>query len=278
MKTRRRWLKALAASFGVAISGCGSTGNEEPVDMPQVKQNLEIISRARILFGHKSVGRDILMGLESLSREAGVPLRVMAIENLPPDGDPGLFHAEIGENGDPDSKCEVFSRLLTAPERPQYDLAMMKFCYVDLGRDTPLEASKMLDRYTALVERIKAERPDVTLVHASLPLRSDPATWKTPVKRLIGRATEEDPDNILRNAFNERLEARYGQEPFFDIAKAESTQPGGKRSSFEDGDKRIYTLALRYTRDGGHLNEEGRRHLALELVRVLADALRERTV
>jgi hypothetical protein len=256
------------------IAGCKQPAHEDSVNMSQTKRDLETIAGARILLGHKSVGRDILAGVESLSKEAGVPIRVVAIDGLPPDDAPGLFHAEIGENGDPNGKCQVFSQLLKRPERPSYDLAMMKFCYVDLGRDTPLEAAKMLDRYTALVDDLETNRPEVRLVHASLPLRSDPDTWKTPIKRLIGRSTEEDGDNILRNAFNEELRKRYGREPFFDIATIESTYPDGKRSSFEHDSGQVYTLATRYTYDGGHLNDEGRRRVATELVRVLAETLR----
>lgn len=267
---------ALGAAAAVALMGCSGQRSPAPeeVNNVQLREDLEVISKARVLFGHKSVGRNILDGLKMLSEETGVPLRIVAIEGLPPDGEPGLFHAEIGQNGDPEGKCEIFSQLLTRPERPQYDLAMMKFCYVDLGRGARLEAAAMLKRYNSMIEQLAAERPDVTIVHATMPLRADTADWKTPIKRLIGRELDSDPDNVLRNTFNDGLRAKYGNQMFFDLAAVESTLSDGSRSSFESANREIYTLARAYTHDGGHLNNAGKRRVAAELVRVLADAHR----
>src|SRR5690606_3735039 len=147
-----------------------------------------------------------------LSSELGVPVRIQSIDGLPPDDAPGVFHSEIGANGEPAGKCERFSRLLIRPAQPESDLAMMKFWYVDLERGTPLEVSAMLRRYSSLIDSLKVQRPDSRIVHSTVPLRSDPDSWKTPIKRLIGSATWEDGDNILRNAFNDALRAEYGQQ------------------------------------------------------------------
>jgi len=243
------------------------------VDMGAVRADLEMVAKARILFVHQSVGRNILEGVQALAAEAGVPVRVQAIDALPPDKGPGIFHRDIGSNGDPQSKLDAFSALLERPERPAYDAALLKFCYLDLDRDAK-GSDGLLDRYLARTRDLQAARPDVRLVHASAPLRADPPGWKTRVKRWLGRETWEDADNLRRNAFNEGLRSRLGATPYFDIAGIESTLPDGTRSAFTAGGRTVYTLAQAYTSDGGHLNPQGSRRVAAAFVHVLADALR----
>ena len=87
------------------------------------------------------------------------------------------------------------------------------------------------------------------------------------------RSLDEDADNVLRNAFNEKLRERVAGEPLFDLAKVESTRADGSSSSFAQGGQQQHSLAQEYTDDGGHLNALGRRRAAIEFVRVLAGAL-----
>jgi hypothetical protein len=246
-----KWSLSACAAMALAVSGCVADKREEIViDKAALQADLEVVSQARMLFGHQSVGRDLLAGLQELAVDAGVALRVEEIDGLPSDEGPGLFHSNIGENGDPDSKCEVFASLLTRRERPAYDMAMMKFCYVDLGRETTIEAAALLDRYARLVDQLREQRPDVGIMHISLPLRADPPGKKTFVKRLLGRPTEEDADNVLRNAFNDGLRKRFAGEAFFDLAAVESTLPDGTRSSFSRDGRTIHTLTQEYTTAG----------------------------
>lgn len=269
-------LALVALGAVTSLSGCSQSNTPdqiEVVDMVKVKADMRAVANARILLGHKSVGRDIIMGLESLAHETGVPLRVEAIDGVPSDSAPGLFHSEIGNNGDPDGKCEIFDLLLNRPEKPVYDLAMMKFCYSDLRENTPLAVPDMLDRYSRLIQDLSIQRPDVRMVHVTLPLKADPPGRKTMVKRFLGRSTEEDADNVLRNEYNGRLRERFSNEPIFDLASVESTHMDGSRSEFSHDGSPVYTLAAEYTDDGGHLNAAGRRRAAIEFVRVVASAL-----
>lgn len=274
----RSKLLFLAISFGLAVAGCDResgaiNGQKATVDMEPVVHDLRTLAEARVFLGHQSVGRDLLAGLDKLAEEADIALRILEVDGAPPDLEPGIFHSNIGTNTDPESKCEMFERLLTGFGRPQYDLAMMKFCYVDLGRETALEVDAILDRYARVVDSVRQQRPDVQLVHVTMPLRADPRGKKTFVKRLFGMATPEDADNVLRNAFNDALRKRYADEALFDLAATESTLPDGSRSSFEADGKSVYTLARAYTKDGGHLNESGRRQAAIAFVSALASAL-----
>ncbi|MDN5871761.1 MAG: hypothetical protein L0H73_13695 [Nitrococcus sp.] len=280
---RRGLLWVLVAALVLVLAGCGqhegksamreASGNGE--DMESVVENLRTIAKARVLFGHQSVGRNILAGLESLSKEAGVPLRIVEISGAPPNG-PGIFHTNIGQNGNPVSKVEMFQSFLTANGKPQYDIAMMKFCYVDLRQDTPLGVAEMIDQYSRMVNHIRLTRPEVQLVHITMPLVAEPPGKKTAVKRFFGLATVEDANNILRNAYNDALRAKYSGEAIFDLAGVESTLPDGTRSAFKHDGKAIYTLANAYTQDGGHLNEVAQRRAAIAFVQTLASTLEAR--
>jgi hypothetical protein len=169
----------------------------------------------------------------------------------------------------------VFEQLLIGHGRPHYDIAAMKFCYVDLGRDTGTEVSAMLDRYTRVVNRITHERPDVQLLHITMPLQSDTQGRKARLKRALRMSLPSDADNVLRNAFNIGLRERYKDAPMFDLAAVESTLPDGSRSAFVHRGAQIYTLAPGYTDDGGHLIDSAQRIAAMKFADALASSLRE---
>jgi hypothetical protein len=86
-----------------------------------------------------------------------------------------------------------------------------------------------------------------------------------------------DDANVMRDAFNEGLRARYGDEPILDLAELESTLPDGARASFDKNGRSIPQLAAAYTYDGGHLNEIGQRLAAIEFVKTVAAVLDARS-
>lgn len=269
-----RWL---AVTLGAALAACGA----EPPDRAALGSatlhaDLETVARSRVLFGHQSVGRNVLAGVAELAADNGVPLRIEAIDGAPADGRAGLFHTQIGVNGDPIGKIDAFRQLLVRPERPRYDAALMELCYLDFGSEAkgPTDLAGLARHYAQIVRELGVARPEVQLVHVSVPLRADPPGWKTPLKRLLGRDTDEDADNALRNAYNASFGQAFAAAPFFDLARVESTRPDGRRSGFRRGGVTVYTLAPEYTVDGGHLNEGGRRRAAAAFVHALADALR----
>lgn len=238
-------------------------------DLTQIKNELETVARARILFTHQSVGRDILAGIQRWATETGTPLRIKPVASAA-EAAPGLYHAETGKNGDPESKCQAFQQLLEDDSHPGYDMALMKFCYLDLDQGTPMDAPTLIRRYRQMVNDIRSVRPETRLIHCTMPLRSDPQEWKTPVKRLLGRATYEDAGNRLRNLFNAECRKQHAATSLFDIAAAESTLPNGHHSGFTQDGILFHTLANRYTHDGGHLNKQGQLNIAREFIRVLS--------
>lgn len=258
----------------VALAACGPGEMPMPVNVADYKADLDTIARARILFGHQSVGRNVLKGLAELSREADVPLQIAGVETANTVDMPGLFHVDIGKNREPMGKIDEYSRLLQSSGRVPYDAAILKFCYEDLSDAGMRDPVALVDAYAKGVAVIRQSLPKLRLVHATVPLRSDPSGWKTPIKRLIGRATEEDAGNQMRAAFNIELRKRFAGQPLFDIAEIESTLPSNRLNAFMLGNESIPTLAAVYTNDGGHLNALGQQKAAMAFVRALASALR----
>ncbi|MCK5076580.1 MAG: hypothetical protein KAR38_09400, partial [Calditrichia bacterium] len=76
--------------------------------------------------------------------------------------------------------------------------------------------------------------------------------------------------------YNELLKETFKDEPVFNLAKVESTYPDGSRESFTQNGKTYYSLIRNYTYDGGHLNELGRQIAAKELMKVLAEAVKNK--
>src|SRR5258708_25773753 len=85
-----------------------------------LRADLQRLSHERIYFGHQSVGANILQGMKELSGAPVVPLFIK--------------DAFVPENGDPRRKLESFTKSLGA--RSRYDVALVKFCYVDIDAQT----------------------------------------------------------------------------------------------------------------------------------------------
>ena len=118
-------------------------------------------------------------------------------------------------------------------------------------------------------------RPTPIIWMNTMPLvakQDDFKTWaKNTIKKIIGRPVRNVTLNAKRDEYNERLIREYGgRDAVFDLAKIESTAPGGARVEDSVNGRKFYLLAEEYTDDGGHLNELGRRVVAAELVKFLA--------
>lgn len=270
--------KILGFLSAAALLGCGGLSEKSALPASDLKADLALLAQSRVYFGHQSVGRDILEGLEALAKENGVSLRIAEAPEGAADTLPGIIHSKVGKNREPASKCEAFNGFVSAHAGGRWDAAAFKFCYVDLGDEAGRDAGKLLDMYGSAVASARAAAPDLNLVHITIPLKSDPLGMASTVKRALGMGTANDEDNVARNVFNELLTARYGKEPLFDLARAESTRRDGSRTGFKRDGKSVYTLAKEYTYDEGHLNTAGKQWVAAEFVRALAAAIRSKPV
>jgi len=229
------------------------------------------VARRPVYFGHQSVGEDITAGLAALNDEFDLGLRIVQTRVPAAVAHPAFVHFHAGRNQDPASKNADLLKILAARPRPDHALVLLKYCYVDVDHSTNVAA--MFAAYMATVETIRARHPDVTLIHATVPLTTVETPTKARVKRLLGRHTARE-DAIARQRYNALMRVAFaGREPLFDIARLEAAQADGKRSSYTFGEQEIEVLAEENTRDGGHLNQKGQRLVARELLNVLAKTI-----
>jgi lysophospholipase L1-like esterase len=88
---------------------------------------------------------------------------------------------------------------------------------------------------------------------------------------MLGRAPYGVLENLRREEYNDLLRQTYaGHAPLFDLARLESTDPNGEKTTAAWKGHLVPALAPLYTDDGGHLNALGRQLAAREFVAVLA--------
>lgn len=232
----------------------------------------ERLAGKRMFFGHQSVGAGIVAGIEEIAAEDNeIKLTIVEGTNAGAGREPVFLHAAIGTNGDPESKLSRFSELMMGELGDTIDIAIFKFCYGDITAKT--DVSRLFAVYQQHLSRLKAARPAITFIHVAVPLTAVQTGPKAFIKRLLHKTPGGYLDNAKRNEFNLLMCLAYaGQEPFFDLALVESTQPDGSRMSYMLSNRLHYSLSPAYTDDGGHLNAAGRR-LAAEHLLVLLTQL-----
>lgn len=241
-----------------------------------LRSDLERVAKTRVLFGHQSVGADVLKGLTELAAMSGVPLHIVDVTAGNSVGAATFGHVFVAENGKPENKLQSFSKAM-AGQSVGPDVAMVKFCYVDIGADTDVRS--LFDSYRATMQDLRAKYPDTTFVHITAPLTDIQRGLKATIKEWIGLTPYGVIENVRRDEYNALLREAYaGRELIFDLARVESTGPDGQLVTHEWNGKTVPALAQEYTDDGGHLNADGRVRAARELIAVLALAARGESV
>ena len=234
----------------------------------QIKSELQTVSKAKIFFGHQSVGYNILQGLQSLNTQAGAPLNILEIDKDVRLPDAFFGHSKIGINEKPRLKCDAFIQILETSFADSLDIAFFKFCYIDINKETNIK--KLFEYYKSTMSIIQEKYPNLKFIYVTVPLRLVQSGWKAKLKKLLGKEIGGYAENIKRNQFNEMLRAEYSNKPIFDLAKVESTYPDGTRQTFEKNGQKYYAMVPAYTSDGGHLNKLGSELAAKELIHLLA--------
>ena len=225
----------------------------------------ERLASETIVFGHQSVGANLLDGVaDLLSSRSDAALKVAPLESA---AGPGLYHARIGSNGAPETKLADFERL--AGEATPGALVLMKFCYVDVKGGT--KAEELFGAYRDAVARIRTRRPDLRIVHVTLPLTVDRGMLFH-LRTVVRGKTSMRELNAIRGRYNELLRETFAGEPIFDLAALESADAAGRPARVRFGGAEVPVLAREWTNDGGHLNEAGRRRIAESFLAVLAGA------
>jgi len=242
-------------------------------DMPE--SAWDKLSVSNIYFGHQSVGYNIIDGIVDVMHEhPQIKLNIIATKNPNIIESKAFLHSEVGKNTDPVSKLTDFAATLENGMGDKVDYAFMKFCYVDFDSNT--DVKKVFDEYKTTYSKLKQKFPNTTFIHFTTPLTTIQKDVKTItknlIKRVIGRPVRTYKDNIKRNEFNKLLIKEYeGKDPIFNLAKIESTYPDGSILRLKKDGEEIPVLIPDYTYDGGHLNENGRKIVAEQLLVFLAN-------
>src|SRR5687768_7694328 len=95
----------------------------------------------RTFFAHQSVGADLLAGIEDLSRRTGQSqAQIIGLDQAAVATHPLLIiHQKVGVNREPLTKISAFRELLNSAHRPAFDVALLKFCYVDIATQNDAE-------------------------------------------------------------------------------------------------------------------------------------------
>jgi hypothetical protein len=208
-------------------------------------------------------------GVAALARE-DPSLGICVVDAAAADLAGGYFvHDKVGQNGQPSGKTDDFATKLDRGLAGRVDVALHKYCYIDVSdRSDP---TALFAHYRDTMARLRAAHPEVTFVHVTVPLTHVQSGPKVFVKRLIGRAPGGYLDNLRREEFNELMRREYrGREPLFDLAAVEATRPDGREERFSWKGQAGRALYPAYGSDGRHLNDQGRRRVAEELLVMLA--------
>jgi hypothetical protein len=213
-----------------------------------------------VFFGHQSVGANLIQGLGELGDDhpfgAWHVTRLAAYQPTMRSTHV-LIHERLGENRNPSTKLDAFQQLFASGMVTGVDVALLKFCYVDVSTRT--EAESLRGKYEACVEQLTKQQDTARLAHVTIPLRQGPHGIHALLGRALGRRHREHERNRAREGFNDWLRARYASTgTLFDLALLESTRRNGRRHLQRDGADLVPCLAPEWTYDGGHLNESGR--------------------
>lgn len=236
-----RWTALVATAMLMTVGPVQAVGDD----------SLQEVASARIVFGHQSVGWNVIEGMQAIYGARGVDLSVVdGPEGLPASGS-GFAQVEIGSNGDPASKFAAFEQAVSAGS--DVEVAAMKLCFVDITAGT--DVRQVFGQYQAMVADLQAREPDVALLHITVPLTvGDPAS------------------NLKRQRYNTLVRRVYSAS-LLDLARVESTRPSGSRVVGRWHGHRYLSLFGGYAADEGHLNARGAKRVAAAFVAALAQRL-----
>jgi hypothetical protein len=264
----------------IDISEEGSTmyNNEEKLSVLEdiSEEAIKELNNKKIFFGHQSVGFNIIDGIEDIVSDNHVlNIKIKEYGSISDFKNYNFLHLKVGENTKPDTKVESFCSYIADDIARYADIVFLKFCYVDINYYSDINA--IFNNYKTSINKLKEQYPDTVFVHFTVPLEKQEIniiqSLKNVIKKIIGRnVIKKYQDNLRRSEYNEMILNEYeGKEPVFDLARIESIYPDGKRLQHKINNETYYSMIPEYTDDGGHLNENGRRHVAEQLLIFLAN-------
>lgn len=235
----------------------------------------EKINNSKVFFGHQSVGNDIISGIGQIVKENNF-LKVVVKEML--DGEqldePMFFHSSVGENEKPKSKINDFKRKIENGIGDNVNIAFFKFCYIDINHNTDI--GDLFSEYVKVMSTLETEYANTNFIHSTIPLVTREkgliAGLRRFIKKIIGKKLTAEIANIKRNEFNSMLIKKYNGK-VFDLAFFESSYLDGSREMYKVDNKTYYSLIPEYTDDGGHLNDFGKKIIAMNFLNFIENQL-----
>lgn len=227
------------------------------------------LSQQKIYFGHKSVGVNILDGIQLILKN-NPTIRLNIVESNDPKVfiNPVFAHAPNGQNGNPKSKIDTFYKTIENGLGDKADMAGFKFCYVDFNSKTDIE--DVFNHYQLVMKKISFKYPKIKIIHYTTPLRTLQTGPKAFIKKILGKSIGIE-DNIARQQFNTLLINEFGDQYIFDLAKYESSYTDGKREFTLVNNEKIYSMIPAYSDDGGHLSKIGKNKISANFLLYLLE-------
>lgn len=233
---------------------------------------IEKVSAMKIYFGHQSVGRNILAGMEAWEKETGMSMEIIESREFSTVPETGFVHFAIGHNGDPRGKVDDFVSLMGQVRPEENPIAFFKFCYVDVTSETDVESeyTYFKENMLELIDRY----PNIRFIASTVPYTFVQSGPKSLVKKVLGKDPYGAPENIKRNEFNEMILSDLGTiMPVFDLAALESTLPDGSVETYRYKGAEYPCLPDLYRSDYGHLNSVGSKMISFNLLAFLSEEI-----
>jgi hypothetical protein len=146
-----------------------------------------VIAERTVYFAHQSVCTGVIAGVEELKAEYALPLRVVQTRDPATVTGPAFVHFFAGQNRDYASKNAAMLRLLESRTRAPRPVVVLEYCHLDIN--SLADSATMFEAYRDTVDTIQFEHPDVTVVHATVPLPMVETVFRWRAKQFLGRPT-----------------------------------------------------------------------------------------
>lgn len=230
---------------------------------------LKQIDQTTIYFGHRSVGNNILGGINEWEKDAGIQLNIVDSDEFSEVKSPAFVHFRIGENGDPIGKIDAFVSAIARISNDTFSLAFFKFCFADISDTTQI--NPLFNYFKEQMLYLKDNYPNIKIILVTAPYTSIQKGMKAIIKRALLMPLGGQMENMRRSEFNDRMVNEMGNEfPIFDLARVESTLPKGEPNTYNFKGNTYPALADIYTHDQCHLNDYGSKIAAYNLIAFLS--------
>jgi hypothetical protein len=140
-----------------------------PVGGALTAQKLTALKSKRILFGHQSVGGNMVDGIPALYASYSVSPSITQIDASQINSTSGGFFADfyVGENGDPVGKTADFNTTVRQYSS-RLDFALMKFCFVDIV--SGVNVTQVFNAYRTVMDQLVTDFPAIKFVYTTAAL------------------------------------------------------------------------------------------------------------